>query len=46
MSAPEPQQPQAGLSLADVGLSAAEKKALSSIDKDGSGNVCVNAQTQ
>ena len=30
-----------GLSLADVSLSAAERKALSSIDKDGSGTVCV-----
>ena len=40
MSAPTP-TPATGLSLADVNLTAEEKKILSAIDKDGSGNVCV-----
>ena len=36
-----PQLAQVGISLADASLTAAEKEALSSIDKDGSGIVCV-----
>ncbi len=41
VSAPAEQPPPAGLSLADVYMSAEEKKVMAAIDKDGSGNVCV-----